>query len=101
MIINKGTYNYEELKKNHLDLNQLQHLLRAKDVFSVRECEYALLESDGTLSVIRKPIYDMVQRQDLQLPLKQPHSLLSLIVDGEVVYDNLNNCQTRRILAAK
>ncbi len=89
LIINKGRISYEELKKNHLDLNQLQHLLRAKDIFSVRECEYALLESNGTLSVIRKPLYDMVQRQDLQLPFKSATLPLSLIVDGEIVYDNL------------
>ncbi|MFI8686564.1 DUF421 domain-containing protein [Rossellomorea sp. NPDC077527] len=89
LIINKGQINYDQLKKNHLDLNQLQHLLRAKDVFAIRECEYALLESDGTLSVIRKPLYDMVQRQDLQLPFKSATLPLSLIVDGEIVHDNL------------
>ncbi|BCB03074.1 DUF421 domain-containing protein [Bacillus sp. KH172YL63] len=89
LVINKGKINFDELKKNNLDLNQLQHLLRAKDIFSVRECEYALLESNGTLSVIRKPLYEMVQRQDLQLPLKAASLPLSLIVDGEIVYDNL------------
>ncbi len=89
LVIKKGTINYEELKKNHLDLNQLQHLLRAKDVFSVRECEYALLESDGTLSVIKKPIYGNVQRLDLNLTPKAATLPVSLIVDGEVVYDNL------------
>ncbi|MGM0753499.1 MAG: DUF421 domain-containing protein [Bacillota bacterium] len=89
LIINKGKINFNELKKNHLDLNQLQHLLRAKDIFSVRECEYALLESDGTLSVIRKPLYEIVQRQDLNIPAKTATLPLSLIVDGEIVYDNL------------
>ncbi|MGF3102263.1 DUF421 domain-containing protein [Rossellomorea sp. DUT-2] len=89
LIINKGKINFDELKKNHLDLNQLQHLLRAKDIFSVRECEYALLESDGTLSVIRKPIYEIVQRKDLNIPVKTATLPLSLIVDGEIVYDNL------------
>ncbi|WP_082051145.1 DUF421 domain-containing protein [Rossellomorea aquimaris] len=89
LIINKGKINFDELKKNHLDLNQLQHLLRAKDIFSVRECEYALLESDGTLSVIRKPLYEIVQRQDLNIPAKTATLPLSLIVDGEIVYDNL------------
>jgi uncharacterized membrane protein YcaP (DUF421 family) len=89
LIINKGKINFDELKKNHLDLNQLQHLLRAKDIFSVRECEYALLESDGTLSVVRKPLYEIVQRQDLNIPAKTATLPLSLIVDGEIVYDNL------------
>jgi uncharacterized membrane protein YcaP (DUF421 family) len=89
IVINKGIINYNILKKNHLDLNQLQHLLRAKDIFSVKECEYALLESNGTLSVIKKPLYDQVQRQDLSLPLKKASLPLSLIMDGEILYDNL------------
>lgn len=89
IVINKGIINYNVLKKNHLDLNQLQHLLRAKDIFSVKECEYALLESNGTLSVIKKPLYDQVQRQDLSLPLKKATLPLSLIMDGEILYDNL------------
>lgn len=89
IVINKGIINYNVLKKNHLDLNQLQHLLRAKDIFSVKECEYALLESNGTLSIIKKPLYDQVQRQDLSLPLKKATLPLSLIMDGEILYDNL------------
>lgn len=95
LIINKGKINFDELKKNHLDLNQLQHLLRAKDIFSVRECEFALLESDGTLSVIRKPLYEIVQRQDLNIPAKNASLPLSLIVDGEIVYDNLKLAEQR------
>lgn len=95
LIINKGKINFDELKKNHLDLNQLQHLLRAKDIFSVRECEFALLESDGTLSVIRKPLYEIVQRQDLNIPAKNASLPLSLIVDGEIVYDNLKLADQR------
>ncbi|WP_064092289.1 DUF421 domain-containing protein [Rossellomorea aquimaris] len=89
IIINKGKIDFKELKKNHLDLNQLQHLLRAKDIFSIRECEYALLESDGTLSVIRKSMFDSVQRHDLNLLPTKATLPLSLIVDGEVVHDNL------------
>jgi len=42
IIINKGKIDFKELKKNHLDINQLQHLLRAKDVFSIAECAYAI-----------------------------------------------------------
>ncbi|MDT9023629.1 DUF421 domain-containing protein [Rossellomorea yichunensis] len=95
LVINKGKINFDELKKNHLDLNQLQHLLRAKDIFSVRECEFALLESDGTLSVIRKPLYEIVQRQDLNIPAKNASLPLSLILDGEIVYDNLKLAEQR------
>jgi uncharacterized membrane protein YcaP (DUF421 family) len=89
LVINKGKIDFQQLKKNHLDLNQLQHLLRAKDIFSVRECEYALLESNGTLSVLKKPMYEKVQRADLNIKPVHVTLPLSLVVDGEIVYDNL------------
>jgi uncharacterized membrane protein YcaP (DUF421 family) len=89
LVINKGKIDFIQLKKNHLDLNQLQHLLRAKDIFSIRECEYALLESNGTLSVLKKPMYENVQRADLNIKPVHVSLPLSLVVDGEIVYDNL------------
>ncbi|MFS8631279.1 MAG: DUF421 domain-containing protein, partial [Bacillales bacterium] len=64
IVISKGKINYQALKRNHLDLDQLLHLLRTKDVFSIRECEYAILETDGTISVIKKPQYETVTKTD-------------------------------------
>ncbi|WP_409253466.1 DUF421 domain-containing protein [Bacillus sp. SCS-153A] len=89
IIIRKGQIQFDALKKNHLDLNQLQQLLRAKDIFSVRECEYAILETDGSLSVIKKPKFAAVQKQDINLPPSSASIPISVIMDGQVIYDNL------------
>ncbi|MBT2688303.1 DUF421 domain-containing protein [Bacillus sp. ISL-47] len=91
IVIKKGKIVYEELKKNHLDLNQLQHLLRSKDVFSIRECEYAILETDGTISALKKPVYASPTIQDLNLPLNTVELPVTVILDGEVVWDNLKS----------
>jgi uncharacterized membrane protein YcaP (DUF421 family) len=89
IIIRKGAIQYATLKKNHLDLNQLQQLLRAKDIFSIRECEYAILETDGSMSVIKKPMYASVQKQDLNIAPSSISFPISVILDGEIIYDNL------------
>ncbi|MBG9549603.1 DUF421 domain-containing protein [Cytobacillus firmus] len=91
IVIKKGKIIFEELKKNHLDLNQLQHLLRSKDVFSIRECEYAILETDGTVSAFKKPLYATPTIQDLNLPIYNAELPVTLILDGEVVWDNLKS----------
>lgn len=89
IIIHKGQINFNELKKNHLDINQLQHLLRAKDVFSLREVEYAILETDGKISVLKKSRYEKPTRNDHNM-LDQVVCLpITLISDGEVIWDNL------------
>ncbi|WP_442600323.1 DUF421 domain-containing protein [Neobacillus sp. D3-1R] len=93
IVIRKGKIDYKQLKINKLDINQLQHLLRSKDIFSIRECEFAILETDGTISVLRKPSFENPTNQDLNLPLKPVHLPISLVLDGELVRDNLQLVQ--------
>lgn len=92
IIIHKGKINYNQLKKNHLDINQMQQLLRKKGAFSVREVEYAILETDGTVSVLKKSKYDIPTRQDQNLPEATVSLPVTLISDGEVIWDNLEEC---------
>lgn len=90
IIIRDGQIDTHEIKKNRLDINQLQNLLRSKDVFSVREVEYAILESNGSVSVLRKSKYETVKKQDMDIPPKSVNLPTTVISDGEIVYDNLS-----------
>ncbi len=89
ILIKQGKLSFYELKKNHLDINQLQHLLRSNNVFSMREAEYAILEADGTLNVLKKSAYDVPTKQDYDYPKKPVYLPVTLITDGEVLWDNL------------
>lgn len=89
IIIQHGELMREEMKKSNLDINQLQHMLRAKDAFSVQEVEYALLETDGTVSVLKKSPYQSPTRQDMNLQPEKVNLSVSLINDGEIIWDNL------------
>ncbi len=89
LVISEGKIQYEELKKNKLDLNQLQHLLREKDVFSVREVEYGILETDGSINVLKKQPYDSPKNQDLKIPAKAVFLPILLILDGEIIEESL------------
>ncbi|MFD1735363.1 DUF421 domain-containing protein [Bacillus salitolerans] len=90
IVIHKGKINYEGLKKNKLDINQLQNLIRKKDVFSLKEVEYAILETDGTISVLKKSYFAPPTRNDLNLNEIQVNLPLAIVTDGEIVWDNLN-----------
>lgn len=92
IVIHKGKIDYQALKKNHLDINQLQHLLRAKDAFSIREVEYALLETDGTINVLKKSKYAAPTREDHNLPKEKVTLPITFISDGEIIWDNLKEC---------
>lgn len=89
VIIHKGNLIRGEMKKNKLDINQLQHMLRAKDAFSVQEIEYAVLETDGTVSVLKKPAYQTPTKNDINMAPTAAELPMMIINDGEILWDNL------------
>lgn len=91
IIIRSGMIDRKELKKNRMDINELQNLLRQKDVFSVRDVEFGILESDGKLSILKKSNLAQPTVEDLKLPQRTIDLPVVLISDGEVLWDNLND----------
>lgn len=89
LIISRGKIQFEELRKNKLDLNQLHHLLREKGVFSVREVQYGVLETNGSVNVLRKQPFDSPTNRDLQIPAKSVYLPTLLILDGEIIDESL------------
>lgn len=89
IVMYRGKLVRDVMKENKLDINQLQHLLRAKDVFSLREVEFAVLETDGTISVLRKSAYQTPTVKDMHLQEQDISLSSTLINDGEIIYDNL------------
>ena len=55
VIINDGTLDQKALKKLRMSTEDLSEQLREKDVFSLEDVAYALVETDGKLSVVKKP----------------------------------------------
>lgn len=89
LVIHQGKLQRKEMKKGNLDINQLLHLLRSKDVFSIQEVDYAILETDGTVSVLRKSAFQQASRQDFNLTPKSVVLSFVLINDGEIIWDSL------------
>lgn len=90
ILINHGKLSFEEMKKNHLDINQLLHLLRSKDVFTMREVQYAILEANGCLSVLKKNSEDSTKKQNKKQLKDGPFLAITLISDGELIQENLD-----------
>ena len=89
IVIRKGIIDRYQLKQNKVDINQLQTLLRQKEVFSVREVEYAILEPNGTLSVLKKPRYSTLKQKDWNLQPCDANLSFTIISDGRVLWENI------------
>ncbi len=90
IVIHKGVINKKELKKSKLDIDQLRHLLRSKGAFSIQEVEYAILETDGTVSVLKKHPYAAPTNKDMNIPFSKVILPIPIISDGEILTDNLD-----------
>lgn len=94
VVIRKGEVMDAELRKVRLDLDALNVMLRKKNVFSIKEVDYAIFETDGTLSVMKKekdqPLTKGYQQTFSGLsPTHQVAIPTAVIEDGKVVVNNL------------
>lgn len=90
IVIKNGAILREALRQARLNLDDLTMLLRNKNVFAIRDVDYAILEPNGELSVLKKPESEQPTKQDLQISTN-PRAYLptELIVDGKIVHRNL------------
>lgn len=89
ILVKKGNLDWKEMKKNRIDIDQLRQMLRTNGVFSLQEVEYAILENNGSLSVLKKSEADQPTYQDLNMKVEQKDIPLTIISDGEVLLSNL------------
>ncbi|MCQ6274981.1 DUF421 domain-containing protein [Bacillus sp. V3B] len=90
IVIRNGHIDKQQLKVNKLDINELQQMLRQeKDIFSLREVEFAVFEPNGKISALKKPKYASPTIEDLHLNQQKVYLPISLISDGQVDKDNL------------
>ncbi len=77
LIVNRGRVNFKEMVKQRYNLEDLMTQLRAREVRSLEEVDFAILETSGKLSVF------------LKQQGKSGHFPLPLILDGEIQQDTL------------
>ena len=78
LLIINGKLNFKELIKNRYTLNDLLLELRQNSIKSINEVEYAVLESNGKLSVFKYNVLKI--KSDYPMPL---------VIEGEIEYETL------------
>lgn len=101
IIVYKGKIRHKVLKKNRIDLNQFMHLLRDKNTFSIREVEFAVLETDGTINVVKKSDYEIPTKADHGMPKNPPSLPIAVISDGQLIKENLRRSGLNEIWLKK
>lgn len=89
ILIEKGKLNMKELRRLRITTTDLMEQLRIENCPSICDVQYAIMESNGQLSVIQKADSRPVTPRDLHLSAANGDLPLILIADGIVYQRNL------------
>ena len=92
IVIKNGVIDQKAMKKVRLTVIDLIELLRGQGIFNVENVAYAVLEVNGTLSVLEKGSHQPTEKQDISgLKIKEASLPLPVISDGKIIKDALNS----------
>ncbi len=89
ILIEKGKIDFQELKNQRFNINDLLEELRLQGYYDLENIEYAILETSGQLSIIPKTEESPVTKKDLSLQFTQERLPVTLILDGKINKKNL------------
>lgn len=89
ILIQNGKILQDQLHSTRVTMDELTELLREKDVLSPDMVQYAILETNGNLSVFPYPKYQPASAKDAGITPKQRFLPYTIIADGYLYRDNL------------
>ena len=91
LLIYRGKIDEKVLRKERLTLNELEEKLRSNNVFNLGDVEYAILETNGEVTVIQKPEKRNVIAADLNISPEYEGISYDLVIDGKIMEKNLKS----------
>ncbi|MBR1780881.1 MAG: DUF421 domain-containing protein [Oscillospiraceae bacterium] len=89
IVVQEGKLRQNEMRKVRMTIDELVEELRLQGVTDLTQVQYAILETNGDLSVLLKAEHQPVTAAALAHPPEQETLPLVLINDGRVLTDNL------------
>lgn len=91
VLIEGGKVLEENLAKNKITLDSLNQTLRQKEVFDINEVEYALLEVNGQVSIMKKKKFRTIIMNDISNEDSNKENMpIEMIMDGNLLDENIS-----------
>ena len=94
IVIDDGKIDQKLIKQLRFTIDDLLEALRQKDVFDISQVQYAIVETNGQMSVLLKPEYEPVVRKDLKINPQQTKLQCLVVADGQVITQDFDICKT-------
>lgn len=89
ILINHGRILQDNLRRTRVTLDELTRQLREKDVLDIRTVEYAILETDGSVSVFPYPKDRPASAKEAGITVQRQYLPITIIEDGHLSRENL------------
>lgn len=90
ILIRRGQIDQKEMEKNRFTSDELMQNLRNLGCMDISHIEYAILETDGQLNVVKYPSEQPVTARQMNIPTADSGYPLTVISSGRVIEENLN-----------
>ena len=90
ILIENGRILQSRLRQTRITLDELMSHLRPKDVLNPQQVQYAILETNGTLSVFPYPEHRPPSAKEAGVKVKPARLPVTLIEDGVLLKENLS-----------
>ena len=89
ILIENGNILQQNLRKTRITLDELTGHLREKDVLDPRAVQYAILETNGNLSVFPYPKERPATAREAGIQTRKQYLPITIVSDGRILSDNL------------
>ncbi len=90
ILIGDGKIQQDALMKSRINVDELIEELRLRGIMDLNEVQYAILETNGQMSVIQRSFAMPVTKKDYGLPPEQRTLPISIVSDGRLMRENLS-----------
>lgn len=89
IVINPDGIDYKALKNLNISVDDVFEAIRGCGYFKIEQIQYAIMETNGKMSVLPKSQYAPVTVEDMQLETEKSAIPINIVNEGKIVKDNL------------
>lgn len=94
-IIRKGKLDQNKLKQMRFTIDDIVDALRQKDIFDLSEVEDAVIETNGSLSVLPKAEYKPLTPNDVNISVTEKGTPITIVMDGKPISEYFNELKIK------
>lgn len=96
ILIDRGRILRENLKREKIDINELLCQCRGQGYFNISDIDFAILETNGKLSILPQSAKRPVTPQDMNLTPPEEGLCANIVIDGQIMEKHLHSVGKNR-----